>query len=167
MVLESRHLVGLFVLMVAIFGVVFLLGYELGRNQYGDQVRAASSSPEDSTVAAAKTNLKAGAEQPISQPAGKKSAPASNLKDTASNAAPDAASGPPADYDFYKLGQPNQPPAHLAPPPKAVVTKPAPKSSAPSISVASKTTAVPSASIVKAQPPASGVPIPANRSRER
>ena len=32
-VLESRHLVGLFVLMVAIFGVVFLLGYELGRNQ--------------------------------------------------------------------------------------------------------------------------------------
>ena len=44
-VLESRHLVGLFVLMVAIFGVVFLLGYELGRNQYGDQVRAANATP--------------------------------------------------------------------------------------------------------------------------
>src|ERR1700722_16307406 len=132
-VLESRHLVGLFVLMVAIFGVVFLLGYELGRNQYGDQVRAASSSPEDNSAVTPKTNLKTSAAQPTSQPssqpAGKKSAAAVNPKDTASNAAPDAPSGPPADYDFYKLGQPNQPPAHLAPPPKAtVVAKPPAKS---------------------------------------
>ena len=37
--LESRHLVGLFRSNGMIFGVVFLLGYELGRNQYGDQVR--------------------------------------------------------------------------------------------------------------------------------
>ena len=43
--LESRHLVGLFVLMVVIFGVVFVLGYELGRNQYGEQVRAATETP--------------------------------------------------------------------------------------------------------------------------
>jgi DedD protein len=156
-VLESRHLVGLFVLMVAIFGVVFLLGYELGRNQYGDQVRAASSSPEDNSAAAAKVNSKASAEQPTSQPAGKKSAPVPNPKDTASNAAPDASSGPPADYDFYKLGQPNQPPAHLAPPPKAVVTKPTPKPAAPSISVPNKTAAPPPSSTVKAQPPAATV----------
>src|SRR5205807_8125648 len=31
--LESRHLVGLFLLMVVIFGVVCSLGYLLGRNQ--------------------------------------------------------------------------------------------------------------------------------------
>lgn len=40
-VLESRHLMGLFVLMVVIFGVVFVLGYELGRNQNSSKVRAA------------------------------------------------------------------------------------------------------------------------------
>ena len=31
-VLESKHLVGLFVLLVVIFGVVFTLGYLLGRS---------------------------------------------------------------------------------------------------------------------------------------
>jgi DedD protein len=163
-VLESRHLVGLFVLMVAIFGVVFLLGYELGRNQYGEQVRAASSSPEENSAGTPKTNLKASAPQPTSQPSssqpvGKKSAPAVNPKDTASNAAPDVSSGPPTDYDFYKLGQPNQPPAHLAPPPKAtVVAKPPAKSATPTISVVNKTIAPP-VSTVKVQPPAS---VPAN-----
>jgi DedD protein len=161
-VLESRHLVGLFVLMVAIFGVVFLLGYELGRNQYGDQVRAASSAPEEGSVANARLNARANASQPgastapsSSQPAGKKSAPASNAKDTASNAATDTSSSPPADYDFYKLGQPNQPPAHLAPPPKAAVTKPSPKPATPTISVPAKNNAAPPPTPVKAQPAAS------------
>jgi DedD protein len=160
-VLESRHLVGLFVLMVAIFGVVFLLGYELGRNQYGDQVRA-SNATEENPAGSTKLNAKANAAQPAtesiaqpsSQPTGKKSAPATSGKETAANVAPDAAGGPPADYDFYKLGQPNQPPAHLAPPPKATVAKPAPKTATPTstISVPGKTTAAPPASTVKAQP---------------
>jgi DedD protein len=160
-VLESRHLVGLFVLMVAIFGVVFLLGYELGRNQYGEQVRAASSAPEEGSVANARLNAKANASQPVSQPASsstatKKTAATASPKDTASSAAPDAASGPPADYDFYKLGQPNQPPAHLAPPPKTVAAKPPAKSAAPTITVPGKT-AAPPASTVKSQAPASSV----------
>jgi DedD protein len=160
-VLESRHLVGLFVLMVAIFGVVFLLGYELGRNQYGDQVRASNVTSEDNSAASAKLNekvtpLQPGVQPPLSQPASKKSA-ATTPKETASNAPPDAASGPPADYDFYKLGQPNQPPAHLAPPPKAVATKqpiPAPaRNATPTISVPGKTAvAPPPAAAVKTQP---------------
>jgi cell division septation protein DedD len=159
-VLESRHLVGLFVLMVAIFGVVFLLGYELGRNQYGDQVRASNVSSEDNSAAkpnAKVSPLQPGVQPPFSQPGSKKSAAAITPKDSASNVAPDAASGPPADYDFYKLGQPNQPPARLAPPPKAVVSKPptpAPaKNATPTISVPGKTTAVaPAAAAVKPQP---------------
>lgn len=40
-VLESRHLVGLFFLLVVIFGVVFTLGYLLGRSQYDANLRAA------------------------------------------------------------------------------------------------------------------------------
>jgi hypothetical protein len=164
-VLESRHLVGLFVLMVAIFGVVFLLGYELGRNQYGDQVRASNVSPEDNSDAAVKPNAKVsplspGVQPPLSQPAGKKTSAGTTPKDTASNVAPDASGGPPADYDFYKLGQPNQPAAHLAPPPKTVAAKPATtapaKSATPTISVPGKTTAVaPPAATVKPQPAAS------------
>src|SRR5712671_2148049 len=40
-ILESRHLVGLFLLLVVIFGVVFTLGYLLGRSQYDSKLRAA------------------------------------------------------------------------------------------------------------------------------
>ncbi len=47
-VLESRHLVGLFFLLVVIFGVVFTLGYLLGRSQYDSAgLRAAVGKPAD------------------------------------------------------------------------------------------------------------------------
>src|SRR4029077_16125791 len=46
-VLESRHLVGLFLLLVVIFGVVFTLGYLLGRSQYDSGLRAAVGKPAD------------------------------------------------------------------------------------------------------------------------
>src|ERR1700693_5167002 len=41
-VLESRHVIGLFMLMLLFSGVFFTLGYVMGRNQYDGQVRAAS-----------------------------------------------------------------------------------------------------------------------------
>src|SRR5258707_11989062 len=43
-VLESRHVIGLFLLMLVFSGVFFALGYVMGRNQYDGQVRAASNS---------------------------------------------------------------------------------------------------------------------------
>jgi DedD protein len=42
-VLESRHVIGLFMLMLVFSGVFFALGYVMGRNQYDGQVRAAST----------------------------------------------------------------------------------------------------------------------------
>ncbi|MCU1242610.1 MAG: Sporulation related protein [Candidatus Acidoferrum typicum] len=42
-VLESRHVIGLFMLMLLFSGVFFTLGYVMGRNQYDGQVRAASN----------------------------------------------------------------------------------------------------------------------------
>jgi cell division septation protein DedD len=42
-VLEGRHVIGLFVLMLLFSGVFFTLGYVMGRNQYDGQVRAAAS----------------------------------------------------------------------------------------------------------------------------
>src|ERR1700753_2224825 len=42
-VLESRHVIGLFLLMLVFSGVFFALGYVMGRNQYDGQVRAEST----------------------------------------------------------------------------------------------------------------------------
>jgi len=42
-VLESRHVIGLFLLMLVFSGVFFALGYVMGRNQYDGQGRAANN----------------------------------------------------------------------------------------------------------------------------
>ena len=42
-VLESKHVIGLFLLMLLFSGVFFTLGYVMGRSQYDGAVRAASS----------------------------------------------------------------------------------------------------------------------------
>ena len=49
--LEGRHVIGLFMLMLLFSGVFFTLGYVMGRSQYDGQVRAAldpRSKPEGS-----------------------------------------------------------------------------------------------------------------------
>jgi cell division septation protein DedD len=59
-VLESRHVIGLFLLMLVFSGVFFALGYVMGRNQYDGQVRAESTpraTPDP--VYAAKSDLSA------------------------------------------------------------------------------------------------------------
>jgi cell division septation protein DedD len=43
-VLEGRHVIGLFLLMLVFSAVFFTLGYVMGRNQYDGQVRAANTS---------------------------------------------------------------------------------------------------------------------------
>jgi len=45
-VLESRHLVSLFLGVVLLCGVFFTLGYVMGHNQYGGPVHAAAESPD-------------------------------------------------------------------------------------------------------------------------
>ena len=95
-VLESRHLVGLFLLLVVIFGVVFTLGYLLGRSQYDSQLRAAVGPP-------------AGADAPVPPPAAK----GKRQPEPEDTQIPKASS----DWDFYhsadapKNEEPLQPPA--------------------------------------------------------
>ena len=50
-VLESRHLVGLFLGVVLLCGVFFTLGYVMGRNQFGGSVHAAESLSRKSSSA--------------------------------------------------------------------------------------------------------------------
>jgi DedD protein len=50
-VLESRHLVGLFLGVVLLCGVFFTLGYVMGRNQFGGSVHAAESASRNAPSA--------------------------------------------------------------------------------------------------------------------
>src|ERR1700733_6183790 len=51
-VLESKHVIGLFLLMLVFSGVFFSLGYVMGLKQYDGQVRAANNAASDSIVMA-------------------------------------------------------------------------------------------------------------------
>jgi DedD protein len=88
-VLESRHVIGLFMLMLLFSGVFFTLGYVMGRSQYDGQVRAATDprlKPEIPSFAKA---------EPASKRANKP-APSSTPADT---------SAPPnSDWEFYHAG---------------------------------------------------------------
>ncbi len=80
MVLESRHLIGVFLLMVVIFGAVFTLGYLLGRSQGGSPHFVAANSP-----------------------AGGSPSPAAKSDPTAAGGAP-----APSDWDFYRPAEPKK-----------------------------------------------------------
>ena len=120
--LEGRHVIGLFMLMLLFSGVFFTLGYVMGRNQYDGQVRAA-------------TNLRGLSDvQPkpevVPKPSNKKS-----------SAEPPADAAPAnSDWEFYHAGDSNKTDDRLKP-----VT--APSKNPPATSAVGK-----SASPVKQQP---------------
>ena len=130
-VLESRHVIGLFMLMLLFSGVFFTLGYVMGRNEYDGSVRAATDffkKPSNSVSPKAEVNPKR-ANTP---------APATVPTDTP---AP-----PNSDWEFYHAGDNKKTDDHLKPvavaaaPAKKNLTSPA-KSSVPprSASGSSKT----------------------------
>jgi len=99
-VLESRHLVGLFLGVVLLCGVFFTLGYVMGKTQYGGAVHAASSSYGAGDIAAAPLRRERAKPRPAERDAA-----------TAPSA---AASGPnPSEWDFYGNKQDND--DHLQP----------------------------------------------------
>ena len=110
-VLESRHLVGLFFLLVVIFGVVFTLGYLLGRNQYDTRLRAALGKPADSAEPQAASSV------------------STSAKETDHPATP--AGGKP-DWEFYHAAEPKAVQDHLesAKPTVATAQPTAPKPAA-------------------------------------
>ena len=143
--LESRHVIGLFLLMLLFSGVFFTLGYVMGRSQYDGQVRAAS----DSRSALDDFALKPGANSKRSP--GKAQAPPVQPADN-SSADPGTAPTPNSDWEFYKAGQPKTSEDHLKPPESAASRKTVPaisKTEAPPRSVpASAKSAVPASKSV-------------------
>jgi len=88
-VLESRHVIGLFMLMLLFSGVFFTLGYVMGRNQYDGQVRAATD-----------PHIK------LQNPFSHKPEPATKRAGNATPAeAPTETAAPPnSDWEFYHAG---------------------------------------------------------------
>jgi hypothetical protein len=123
-ILESRHLVGLFLLLVVIFGVVFTLGYLLGRSQYDYKVRAAVGAPPgfDAPAVPAAAKSKTRPEPEDAQVPKKNS-----------------------DWDFYHSADPQAAADHLQPAPKSV-TASSPPATPPKLAAASSKTPVPAKS---------------------
>jgi cell division septation protein DedD len=100
-VLEGRHVIGLFMLMLLFSGVFFTLGYVMGRNQYDGQVRAASNP----------RTLQPAPVAPKSELAAKRANEARRNSDPAS----DVNSQPNSDWSFYNSGKPSSPDDNLKP----------------------------------------------------
>lgn len=104
-VLESRHVIGLFLLMLVFSGVFFALGYVMGRNQYDGQVSA--------------QNNGMGSVEPFVTPkrevVPKKTAPAS-ADSTDSDPATSTASD--STWNFYEKEKSSKVAPHLETPPK-------------------------------------------------
>jgi cell division septation protein DedD len=111
-VLESRHVIGLFMLMLLFSGVFFTLGFVMGRNQIDSPVRAATDffgKPEHSVlpktdVGSKRTNNPS----PATTPTG--------------TVAP-----PNSDWEFYHAGDSKKSPDHLKPVASVNAPAPAPK----------------------------------------
>jgi len=109
-VLESKHVIGLFLIMLLFSGLFFTLGYVMGRNQFDNPVRVAASGfnrPEPAVL-------------PKADPAPKK-APAIFPYETAS----DPATSSTSDWEFYRNKQPAKSEPRLDPVPKAPAVSPA------------------------------------------
>lgn len=93
--LESRHVIGLFLLMLVFSGVFFALGYVMGRNQYDGQVRAESTpraTPDP--VYAAKSDP--GARRPKNSQSGSQSGANSTSSSSSTNSGWGSASSTPS-----------------------------------------------------------------------
>ncbi|MGC0774178.1 MAG: SPOR domain-containing protein [Candidatus Acidiferrum sp.] len=98
--LEGRHVIGLFMLMLLFSGLFFTLGFVMGRNQYDGQVRAATSLrgvPDPDVLPKAEVAAK---------PSKKKSAPGSQT---------DAGAPATPVWEFYHAGDSNKSDDRLKP----------------------------------------------------
>jgi cell division septation protein DedD len=108
-VLESRHLVGLFLLLVVIFGVVFTLGYLMGRGQFDARLRTAVNNSAEAAPS--------------------RVTPAPRAQESRETEKPVTAQGG-SDWDFYHSSEPKTDEDHLQPPKKSLPAPSAAKSSA-------------------------------------
>src|SRR6266581_316683 len=93
-VLEGRHVIGLFFLMLLFSGVFFTLGYVMGRNQLDAQVRASSVHGADTLLPLKPETPAKPGKSPVSTP-------------------------PSSEWEFYRVGDKNSSSDHLKSAPAA------------------------------------------------
>jgi DedD protein len=143
-VLESKHVIGLFMLMLVFSGVFFALGFVMGRNQYDGQVRAASTNSRGTTDAFVSPKSE------LSTKRNKDKSSASAPPAPSSEPSGEVSSQPDSDWGFYNAGK-TSPDDTLR---SALANSP---SAVPAISNgknSSRTANVSSKSMAPAQPPA-------------
>jgi DedD protein len=98
-VLESRHVIGLFLLMLVFSAIFFTLGYVMGRNQYDGQVRASITQHDvpDAMVKKSDAGIKHSATTP---------APTTPVPEE---------SNPNSDWEFYSAAKQKETGDHLKP----------------------------------------------------
>jgi len=98
-VLEGRHVIGLFFLMILFSCLFFTLGYVMARNQFEGQVRAETVARPSDMVINSKTDAesKRAKDVPKIEPA------------------TDPATGPSPEWEFYRAGEPKPVDEHLKP----------------------------------------------------
>ena len=129
-VLEGRHVIGLFFLMLLFSGVFFTLGYVMGRSQYDGQVRAASAHMTEPVLTPKAETAKQGGKSPVSTP-----------DNSIAGEDPNAAT-PSSDWEFYHAGEKKATNDKLKAPPAAAsapsVTSSASSSPAKTIATSAK-----------------------------
>jgi len=111
-VLESKHVIGLFLLMLLFSGVFFTLGYVMGRNQYDGQVRAASDAMGKSTQTPV-LRVDPAPKKGVDQPPATESDPATSSGNS--------------EWEFYGNSKPPKSAPRLEPAPKSSGAPPASK----------------------------------------
>lgn len=124
-VLEGRHVIGLFFVMMLLSAVFFTLGYVMGKGQLDAQVNAATTRNADPGLPAKPEPLAKAGKTNVSTPAPPENAPDAN------------ATPPSSDWEFYRAGDKKSTNDHLKPAvttaaqPKAVATSVKPAAHAP------------------------------------
>ena len=126
-VLEGRHVIGLFFLMLLFSGVFFTLGYVMGKNQLDAQVRAASTHGSDAVLPLKQDPSVKQGKSPVSTP------------DTAVPSADTGTTPPNSEWEFYRAGEKKAANDHLRPAPAAQSAPPK------AIATSAKTSAMPAA----------------------
>jgi cell division protein FtsN len=109
-VLEGRHVIGLFFLMLLFSGVFFTLGYVMGRNQLDGQVRAETTHGSDAMVP----------QKP--EPAARQGKSIVGTPGTADSSTEVNSTPPSSEWEFYRAGDKNSSNDHLKPAPAATAS---------------------------------------------
>jgi len=129
-VLEGRHVIGLFFLMLLFSGVFFTLGYVMGRNQYEGQLRAASAHMADPVLTPKLETPKQG-KSPVSTP------------DNSIAGEEPTTPAPSSDWEFYHAGEKKATNDHLKAPATATGAASSGNPNAPKTIATSAKSAVP------------------------